>query len=104
MYEQEVRLFVIPDMTISTRNKWKKALPLDIPVDWKKIIKSVRIDKNCSAGEFKAIQQACYTVGIDPIFKPVPVGGGLNCPAGAVQIKFESFDIDDMPGNKGITI
>ncbi len=104
MYEQEVRLFVIPDMNVSTRNKLKKAKPLDITVDWKKIIKSVRIDKNCSAGELKAIQQACYTVGIEPVFKPAPVGGGINSPTGAIQIKFESFDIDDMPGNKGITI
>lgn len=104
MYEQEVRLFVIPDMTNSTRNKWKKAQPLDIPVDWKRIIKSVRIDKNCSAGELKAIQQACYTVGIEPIFKSLPIGGGNISPAGAIQIKFESFGIDDMPGNNGITI
>lgn len=103
-YEQEVRLFVIPNKSISTRNKRKKALPLDIQVDWKKVIKSARIDKNCSAGELKAVQQACFTVGIDPVFKPSPLKGGINSPAGSVQISFESFDIDDMPGTNGITI
>ena len=103
-YEQEVRLFAVPDMSVATRNKWKKAKPLDIPVDWKKIINSVRIDKNCSAGELKAIQQACYNAGIDPVFKTAPVEGGIEVPAGAVQIVFESFDIDDMPGNMGIII
>lgn len=103
-YEQEVRLFAIPDMTISTRNKWKKARSLDIPIDWKKVIKNVRIDKNCSAGELKAIQQACYTVGINPVFRSSLLGGGITSPAGAATILFESFDIDDMPGNVGITI
>lgn len=103
-YEQEVRLFAIPNMSVFTRNKWKKALSLDIPVDWKKLIKSVRIDKNCSAGELKAVQQACFTVDINPIFKTTPIGGGINSPAGSVQINFENFDIDDMPGNGEITI
>jgi hypothetical protein len=97
-------LFVIPDISVPIRNKWKKARPLDIPVDWKRLIKSVRIDKKCSAGELKAIQQACYTVGIAPIFKSLPISGGINSPMSAVQIQFESFDIDDMPGNSGIII
>lgn len=103
-YEQEVRLFVIPDMTVSTRNKWKKALYRDMAIDWKRVIKSVRIDKKCSAGELKAIQQACFSVGIEPVFKLTVVGGGMKSPAGSVKIDFESFDIDDMPGNGGITI
>ena len=103
-YEQEVRLFAVPNMNNSTRNKCKKAQSLDIPVDWKKVIKSVRIDKNCSAGEMKAIQQACYNAGIEPVFKTVPVNGGIGVPAGAVKIVFESFNIDDMPGSTGIII
>jgi len=103
-YEQEVRLFVIPDMTVSTRNKWKKALSRDMPIDWRKVIKSVRIDKNCSAGELKAIEQACFSVGITPVFKSTIVSGGMSTPAGSVRIDFDSFDIDDMPGNSGITV
>ena len=103
-YEQEVRLFVIPNMTVITRNKGKKAHYRDMSIDWRKVIKSVRIDKNCSAGELKAIQQACFSVGIEPVFKSSIVGGGMNSPAGSVQINFDSFDIDDMPGSAGITI
>ena len=45
-----------------------------------------------------------YYAGIDPVFKTAPVEGGIEVPAGAVQIVFESFDIDDMPGNMGIII
>lgn len=103
-YEQEVRLFVIPNMKVTTRNKGKKALYRDMSIDWKRVIKSVRIDKKCSAGELKAIQQACFSVGIEPVFKSTIVGGGVNSPAGSVQISFESFDIDDMPGTNGIII
>jgi len=105
-YEKEVRLFIIPDMTNGTRNKWKNATTHNMHIEWSKVIKNVRIDKNCSNGEIKAIQQACFNVGIEPIFDKgkEPLEGGQICPVNAKQIEFKSFDIDEMPGSASITI
>lgn len=104
-YEQEIRLFVIPDMNMGEHNTTKKAKSLDINVDWGHLINSVRVDKNCTPAEIKSIQQACYYVGINPVFskKAVVLSGGSSKPKGARNVPFELFDIDDMPGGR-ITI
>lgn len=105
-YEHEVRLFLIPDLKqTKPENRRKKARHLDIPINWKEVLKGVRIDRGCSPTEIKAIQQACFSAGIIPDF-----GGKLNIfgsqepPSGAIPIKFVLFDIDEMPGPQRICI
>lgn len=105
VYEQEVRLFVIRQNPSQIRNTFRKAQSQDIAIDWKNVIKSVRVDKNCTPAELVSIQQACFNVGIDPRFSGFGfIPGNLSAPAGAVPIDFVSFSIDDMPGTTRITI
>lgn len=104
-YEQEVRLFVIKKNPSQNRNTYKKAEHQDISIDWKSVIKSVRVDKNCTPAELVSIQQACYYVGIEPKFSGFnPVPGNVSAPAGSTPIDFTAFNIDDMPGTARITI
>ena len=104
-YEQEVRLFVIRQNPSQTRNAFKKAESQDVAIDWKNVIRSVRVDKNCTPAELVSIQQACYNVGIEPKFSGFGfIPGSLPAPAGAVPIDFVAFSIDDMPGTTRITI
>lgn len=105
-YEKEVRYIIIPDLEAKSRNSSKKAEYRDIPIAWEKVIMDVRIDKDCSLAELKAIQQACFSVGIEPVFdrgKNIPCNG-LCCPADHKKVNFVSFNIDDMPGTSVITI
>ena len=105
VYEQEVRLFVIRRNPSQIRNTFKKADYQDIEIDWKTVIKSVRVDKSCTPAELVSIQQACFNVGIDPKFSGFSfIPGNLQAPAGAVPVDFVAFSIDDMPGNSKITI
>lgn len=105
VYEQEVRLFVIRQNPSQIRNTFKKADYQDIEIDWKTVIKSVRVDKSCTPAELVSIQQACFNVGIDPKFSGFSfIPGNLQAPAGAVPVDFVAFSIDDMPGNSRITI
>jgi len=103
-YEKETRYIIIPNMNVMKRNTTKKAGYLDLNIDWKNVIRSVRIDKNCSMAELKSIQQACYSVGIDPDFNISIPTNGFRCPPNSVKIQFKLFDIDDMPGRSRITI
>lgn len=101
-YEHEMRLFMIT--TNKKRNNRKKASHIDIKIDWRNVISKVRIDKRCSDGEMKSVQQACYTVGINPVIKGYTFIEGNTPIIGLKNIEFERFDIDDMPGNGRITI
>ena len=65
-YEKELRLFIIPHNG-KQRNKGKKAQFMDVKIDWKNIIKKVRVDKKCSDAELVSIQRACLTIGINPV-------------------------------------
>lgn len=102
-YEKELRLFIIPPNG-GKRNKSKKAQAKDISINWKDVIKKVRIDKNCSDAELASIQRACFFVGINPIIKNYNFIGGIIPPLGLKDVEFEKFDIDDMPGSSSITI
>lgn len=55
VYEQEVRLYVIRQNPSQTRNTFKKAESQDVSIDWKNVIKSVRVDKNCTPAELVSI-------------------------------------------------
>lgn len=104
-YEQELRLFVIPDNGRSgRRNKFKKAEHQDIDIDWSLVISKVRIDKKCSDAELASIQSACFSVGINPIINNYTFIGNKVPPTGSINVEFERFDIDDMPGSSSITI
>ena len=102
-YEQEIRIFAIPQTTNSPSLR-KKALCCDMKVIWNKLIKSVRIDKNCSHAEMAMIQQACHFANINPIVKKYQFITGLTKPSGSIDIDFNLYNIDDMPGSQRITI
>lgn len=102
-YEKEVRLFAIPKK-YEKRSKGKRCLSKDLHIDWSKVIKKVRIDAKCSDAELVSIQQACFFSGINPIIDKYTFIGNVAKPAGCVDIRFERFDIDAMPGNSRIVI
>ena len=102
-YEQEIRLFIIPDKQ-GKRNSNKKADSEDVKIDWSKVIIRVRVDKKCSDAELTTIQRACFKVGINPVINKHKFMGDANIPDGLKDIEFILFDIDDMPGSKKITI
>lgn len=102
-YEQELRLFIIPD-TAGKRNGCKKAEYRDLQMQWKDVITRVRVDKKCTPAELVSIQRACFSVGINPVIKGYSFIGGMVPPAGLKNVDFEIFDIDDMPGTSVITI
>lgn len=102
-YEQEIRLFLIP-YDGGRRNSGKKATHKDISVDWSKIIKSVRLDKNCSDAELVSIQQACFLKNINPIINGYHFIGNRQPTCKCRDVIFERFDINDMPGGGKINI
>lgn len=102
-YEQEVRLFLIPQGN-NPRNSSKKAQCIDIDINWRDVIKRVRVDNNCTDAELRSIQSACFTVGINPFIKNYTFIGNGNPPTNLNNIEFEKFDIDAMPGKTKIRI
>lgn len=102
-YEKEIRLFIIPDGN-GARNKCKKAKAKNLDVDWAKLIKRARVDKKCSDAELASIQRACASVGINAIIKKYKFPGKIKPTKGFVNVEFERYNIDDMPGNAVITI
>ena len=102
-YEQEVRLFAIPK-DYTERSKGNKSQSKDLAIDWSKVIRKVRIDKGCTDAELISVQQACFSAGINPVINGYNFIGGILKPANCVNIDFERFDIDAMPGSSRITI
>ena len=102
-YEQELRLFVIPENG-GKRNKYKKAQYQDLKINWHDVISKVRIDKRCSDAELVSIQRACFSVGINPVIKNYTFIGNIISPNDLKDVEFERYDIDDMPGTGCITI
>ena len=102
-YEQELRLFVIPNNG-GKRNKCKKAQHQDIKINWRDVISKVRIDKKCSDAELVSIQRACISVGINPVIKNYTFIGSINPSNSLKNVDFERYDVDDMPGTSRITI
>lgn len=62
---------------------------LKLPIDWRKVIRKVRIDKTCTDAELISVQQACFSAGINPIIKGYKFIGGILKPANCVNIDFE---------------
>lgn len=102
-YEQEVRFFV-RSKDYKPRSIRKRCEYYDIPIEWNRVIKKVRIDHSCSDAELVSVQQACFSVGINPIIKKYNFVGKLIKPNGCKDIEFEKFDIDAMPGKQRITV
>lgn len=105
-YEEELRLFMLPQnedkSKYNDRHGYKDACYKGINIDWKRIIKKIRIDKKCSDGELLSIQMACFFVGINLtgykfIASAIP-------PIGSKDVELELFDIDEMPEKGRITI
>lgn len=102
-YEQEVRLFAIPDGN-APRSMGNACESRDLVVDWRKVIRKVRIDKDCTDAELISLQQACFSSGINPVISDYTFIANIPKPADCVDIEFERFDIDVMPGSSRIII
>lgn len=102
-YEREVRLFVIPGGN-APRSMGNTCKSKDITVDWRKVIRKVRIDKACTDAELISVMQACFSSGINPVIPDYTFIANIPKPADCVDIEFERFDIDAMPGSSRITI
>lgn len=102
-YEKEVRLFAIPRNN-AKRSTGNVSRSKDLIIDWSKVIRKVRIDKACTDAELISIQQACFSAGINPVIAGYSFIGNIPKPKDCVNIEFDLFDIDAMPGNSRITI
>lgn len=102
-HEQEIRLFAIPKQ-YNSPNQGKDAVTKNLKVDWKNIIRKVKIDANCTDAELLSIQQACFYVGINPVIKGYKFLCDLPKSKDCVDIEFVRFDIDAMPGSQCIEI
>lgn len=95
-YEDEIRLFFVPDPSQRINSKKHDGDSIDIPVDWGKLIKEIKIDAACSVGELEAVKSACEASAID-----LHIGKGR---VAAGQIRLCKFDIDNMSGKRVICI
>lgn len=102
-HEQEVRLFAKPK-EYTPISKGKQCLNIDLHIEWNNVIKKVRIDHSCSDAELVAIQQACFSAGINPVIKGYTFISNMPKPQKCVDIEFVRFDIDAMPGSQKIVI
>lgn len=95
-YEDEIRLFFIPDPSQQIDPKKHDGDSIDIPIEWKRIIKEIKIDASCSVGELEAVKSACESAGID-----LHIGKGR---VAADQVRLIKYDIDNMKGKRVIPI
>lgn len=102
-YEQEIRIFAIPKDS-AQRSLGNTSQSIDLAIDWSKVIRKVRIDKDCTDAELISVQQACFSVGINPVIEGYAFIGNIHKPANCVDKEIERFDIDAMLGNSRITI
>lgn len=51
-----------------------------------------------------SIQQACFSAVINPVIHDYTFISNISKPSDSVDIDFERFDIDAMPGSSRITI
>lgn len=103
-YENEIRFFAIPSEPGERIIESTKATSINIPLNWNKIIKNVRIDKKCSQAELITIAQACHYAQIKPIFKKSPLMINIPYDIKDVNINFELYDIDELPDSRQIII
>jgi len=104
-YENEVRFFATSQNAEERSHGRMKPFHRDLEMDWKDVIKRIRVDKNCSDSELVALRYSCWNCGINPVIKGRVLPGGI--PASALGMKHVDvvlFNIDDMPGRKSIEI
>lgn len=102
-YENEIRLFAIPKGNAS-RSIGNDSLSKDLAIDWSKVIRKVRIDEACTDAELISIQQACFSAGINPVINHYSFICNIPKPANCVDVEFELYNVDAMPGKSRITI
>lgn len=104
-YENEVRFFATEQVTEDRSYGKMKPFYKDLTIDWGKVIKSMRIDKNCSDSELIALRYSCWSRGINPVIKGKKLPGSIPATAPSMnQVDVKLFNIDDMPGRKSIVI
>lgn len=102
-YENEIRLFAIPKGNAS-RSIGNDSQSKDLAIDWSKVIRKARIDEACTDAELISIQQACFSAGINPVINHYSFICNIPKPANCVDVEFELYNIDAMPGKSRITI
>ena len=104
-YENEVRYFAI-EQSLESRSRGKmNPYHKDLKMRWDDVIKSIRVDKNCSDSELIALRYSCWSCGIDPVFKGRALPGTTPTWASSLKpVDVILFNIDDMPGRKSIEI
>ena len=102
-YENEIRLFALKQ--VAEERSIKKAFHEDLPLDWSKVIKKLRIDSKCTVSELVALRHSCWARGINPVIKGKELPGDVPANvANMVQMDVTLFNIDDMPGKRRIVI
>lgn len=102
-YENEIRLFAIPKGNAS-RSIGNDSQSKDLAIDWSKVIRKARIDEACTDAELISIQQACFSAGINPVINHYSFICNIPKPANCVDVEFELYNVDAMPGKSRITI
>lgn len=102
-YENEIRLFAIPNGN-APRSIGNDSQSKDLAIDWSKVIRKARIDEACTDAELISIQQACFSAGINPVINHYSFICNIPKPANCVDVEFELYNVDAMPGKSRITI
>ena len=102
-YENEVRLFLIPDLS-HNRSVGKKSLSIDVNINWCNVIKSIRVDSKCSDSELIALCHSCIKANIYPVIKGRELPPFTYNASKQSKVDVVLFDIDEMPGVKRIVI
>ena len=99
-YEKETRLFIVPDdfQEIDRSVRSRKGDVMNVVVNWKDIIKEIRIDKKCSEAEMETIKYACEHAGIKL------QNHKRRGPRKKEETPLILFNVDEMKGPKNITI
>lgn len=96
-YENEIRFFIV-EPEIKERGSSDKPTSLDIEIKWEKIIKSIRIDRNCSNAELIAMRYSCWHRNIDLSIKNRTLPMPAEDTEGMRKVEATLYDIDEMPG------
>ena len=102
-YENEIRFFAVNQKYVPCTPD-EEATAADLHMEWSRVIKSIRIDKNCSDAELIALRYSCASKGIDLHIKDKILPGKVTLSPGALVVEAVLFNIDDMPGSPRITI
>lgn len=97
-YEDEIRVFLVPDPVVFIQSKKKDGDYIDISIDWSKVIQEIRVEASCTDGEIEAVKSACFSAGID-LHLPNKKGR-----VSTGQVRLIKYDVDKMKGNRIITI